>query len=257
MSERVIVVIVTFERAPLLRRCLGAVLAQARPPDLVVAVDNASGDGTRDLLRDEFPQVKAILLPRNVGSAGGFARGMSAALAEGADWVWLMDDDVAPDASCLGELLDVAAATVKRVVVPRRLTPDGRDCANEAVLVESAHRLDVVIADPERERYRLIDLFTFEGPLIHRSVIEVVGLPNANLFIRGEDILYGVGINRRCGPLSCALAARATVRRQLAGAGRRQGHLASQGLALGRPDLRDARRRGSLEGRVRAQESDT
>ena len=147
-----------------------------------------------DLLRDEFPQVQAILLPRNVGSAGGFARGMSAALAEGADWVWLMDDDVAPDASCLGELLDVAAATAKRVVVPRRLTPDGRDCANEAVLVESAHRLDVVIADPERERYRLIDLFTFEGPLIHRSVIEVVGLPNANLFIRGEDILYGVGI---------------------------------------------------------------
>jgi hypothetical protein len=140
---------------------------------------------------------------------------MTAALAEGADWVWLMDDDVAPDASCLGELLDVAAATAKRVVVPRRVTPDGRDCANEAVLVESAHRLDVVIADPERERYRLIDLFTFEGPLIHRSVIEVVGLPNANLFIRGEDILYGVGINRRCGPLSCALAARATVRRQL------------------------------------------
>ena len=140
---------------------------------------------------------------------------MTAALAEGANWVWLMDDDVAPDTSCLGELLDVAAATAKRVVVPRRLTPDGRDCANEAVLVESAQRLDVVIADPERERYRLIDLFTFEGPLIHRSVIEVVGLPNANLFIRGEDILYGVGINRRCGPLSCALATRATVRRQL------------------------------------------
>ena len=33
MSERVIVVIVTFERAPLLRRCLDAVLAQALPPE--------------------------------------------------------------------------------------------------------------------------------------------------------------------------------------------------------------------------------
>lgn len=212
---RVVAVVVTFERAALLAGCLRALRAQQRPPDLVVAVDNASTDGTAALLRGAFPEVRVIRLSENVGSAGGFARGMAAALAEGADWVWLMDDDVVPDHSCLADLLAVAAASDCRVVVPRRLAPDGRDCANEAVLVEAAQRFEVVVADADREPYRRIDLFTFEGPLVHRAVIEAVGLPDPGAFIRGEDILYAVRINRRLGPRSGALAARALMRRQL------------------------------------------
>lgn len=215
MNDTVCAVIVTFERATLLRRCLDALLGQTRPPDAVIVVDNASTDGTREMLHAEFPHARTISLPRNVGSAGGFAAGMAAALALPFDWIWLMDDDVAAEAGCLGEMLEVASLSGKPVVVPRRLDPGGRDLASEAVLMEAAQRFEGVTADPARHRYRLIDLFTFEGPLVHRSVIEAVGLPDQDVFIRGEDILYAVRINRQHGPLSCALAARAIVRRQL------------------------------------------
>jgi rhamnopyranosyl-N-acetylglucosaminyl-diphospho-decaprenol beta-1,3/1,4-galactofuranosyltransferase len=215
MSERVCAVVVTHNRRALLPRCLDSLLDQARPPDKVLVVDNASTDGTSDLLSREFPQVAALRLPRNEGGAGGFAAGMTWALAQGADWTWLLDDDVTADRDCLKELLEVSMIEGKRVVVPRRLTTEGNDCASEAILVEGAQRFEVVRVDPRCGRYHPVDLFTFEGPLIHRSVAEEVGVPNRKLFICGDDILYAIRINRRMGPLSCALATRAVVRKQL------------------------------------------
>jgi len=215
MSDRVCAVVVTFNREALLRRCLNALLDQARPPDTILVVDNASTDGTGEFLATAFPEVCAVRLAKNIGGAGGFAEGLAWALARGFDWTWLMDDDVTPDRHCLGELLEVALASGKRVLAPRRLAQDGQDCANEAILVEAAQRFELVRADPLREPYQLVDLFTFEGPLIHRSVIEAVGLPDPNHFIRSDDMIYAIRINRRCGPLSCALAARAVMQKQL------------------------------------------
>jgi glycosyltransferase involved in cell wall biosynthesis len=215
MTERVCAVVVTYNRRVLLERCLDALCDQVRAPDAILVVDNAGSDGTPELLARRFPQVEVRRLARNEGGAGGFAEGMAWALARGADWIWLLDDDVTADRDCLRELLDVSAACGKPVVVPRRLTVDGEDCASEAVLVEEAQRFDVVRCDPRRERYRAVDLFTFEGPLIHRAVAEAVGLPNRRLFIGGDDMLYAIRINRRAGPMASALATRAVIRKQL------------------------------------------
>ena len=49
-------------------------LAQTRPPDHVLVVDNASTDGTAEMLREEFPQVEVLRLPENQGGAGGSTR---------------------------------------------------------------------------------------------------------------------------------------------------------------------------------------
>jgi glycosyltransferase involved in cell wall biosynthesis len=214
-GDRVCAVVVTHDRKALLERCLQALLEQTRPPDAIVVVDNASADGTAELLARRFPRVIAHRLPRNEGGAGGFADGIAWALARPFDWIWLLDDDVTADGDCLDELLRVSAIARRSVVVPRRLRLDGSDCGSEAVLVEAAQRFDVIRADPERERYRPIDLFTFEGPLIHRQVAERVGVPNRRLFICGDDMLYAIRINRAMGPLAPALATRAVVRKQL------------------------------------------
>jgi len=74
MSENICAVIVTYNRKELLRECLKAVLAQTRPPEHVLVVDNASTDGTPEMLQEEFPQVEVLCLPENQGSAGGFTR---------------------------------------------------------------------------------------------------------------------------------------------------------------------------------------
>src|SRR4051812_18012026 len=96
MSERVCAVVVTFNRKKLLVECLRGLLAQTRPLDHLIVINNASTDGTADMLAAEFPELDVVHLPSNVGGAGGFHAGMKWARENGFDWTWVMDDDVAP-----------------------------------------------------------------------------------------------------------------------------------------------------------------
>src|SRR5258708_30897142 len=88
-------VIVTFNRKGLLIECLEAVRGQTRPCERVFIIDNASTDGTPELLADEGlldGSIEYVRLPVNTGSAGGFHEGMRRAYEAGYDWLWLLDD---------------------------------------------------------------------------------------------------------------------------------------------------------------------
>src|ERR1044072_8228547 len=76
----VVAVVVTHDRRDLLAEALTAIGAQTRVPDVVVVVDNASSDGTAELLESRFPGVDLVRLPYNTGGAGGFAAGIRSAL---------------------------------------------------------------------------------------------------------------------------------------------------------------------------------
>ncbi|MER3603731.1 MAG: hypothetical protein C4298_08345, partial [Thermus sp.] len=89
MSERVCAVVVTYNRKELLRECLETLRGQTRKVDHILVVDNASTDGTEEVLRAEFPEVEVLRLPENQGSSGGFHEGMKRAYEEGFDWLWL------------------------------------------------------------------------------------------------------------------------------------------------------------------------
>ncbi len=69
-------VVITHNRRRLLHECLEALLAQTRPPDAAVVVDNASTDGTPAMVAQEFPGVHVLALEVNEGGAGGFQEGM-------------------------------------------------------------------------------------------------------------------------------------------------------------------------------------
>src|SRR4029079_7751042 len=79
--------------------------AQTRPPRRTVVVDNASDDGTADLLKADFPHVDVVTARTNTGGAGAFALGLDAALDDRVDAVWLMDDDTVPEPTALAELV--------------------------------------------------------------------------------------------------------------------------------------------------------
>lgn len=72
-------VVVSWNGAHLLPACLDALRAQTLPAgDLsVVVVDNASTDGTAELLAREYPEVTCISSPTNLGFAGGVRLGMA------------------------------------------------------------------------------------------------------------------------------------------------------------------------------------
>ena len=85
------IVILNWNGAEMLRRYLPTVLANSGVGDVVVA-DNASTDGSVEMLLKEFPQVQVIVLEQNFGFAEGYDR----ALAELPDYEYylLLNSDV-------------------------------------------------------------------------------------------------------------------------------------------------------------------
>jgi glycosyltransferase involved in cell wall biosynthesis len=83
------VVIPTRDRAPLLARALGSVFAQTRPPEEVVVVDDGSRDGTAEMLRARFPEVRAIE-QQPLGVSAARNRGVAACTGE---WIAFLDSD--------------------------------------------------------------------------------------------------------------------------------------------------------------------
>ena len=71
MTKSVVVSIVAFNGRPFLQRCLDRVLAQTYRPMEVCLLDNASEDGTVDFVTKNFPSVKVISSPVNLGFGGG------------------------------------------------------------------------------------------------------------------------------------------------------------------------------------------
>ncbi|ACU34098.1 Glycosyltransferase, GT2 family [Actinosynnema pretiosum] len=101
-------VVVTYNRKAKLPKVLDHVLAQTRKADWLVIVDNASTDGTDEVLKqyEGVENVEIIRLTENTGGAGGFATGMNRGYELGADFVWIMDDDCYANSDALEELLN-------------------------------------------------------------------------------------------------------------------------------------------------------
>jgi len=114
---RILAAIVTFNRCELLSRCLDHVLAQTRPPDGILVINNGSRDGTEQML---LTRGISFITQDNLGSAGGWHRAIDYSQKNHFDAVWLMDDDGFPDAKSLEILamsLEEGVACASSIVV--------------------------------------------------------------------------------------------------------------------------------------------
>jgi rhamnopyranosyl-N-acetylglucosaminyl-diphospho-decaprenol beta-1,3/1,4-galactofuranosyltransferase len=170
----------------LLADSLKVVASQSRPPDHLVVVDNGPDKPARDVV--EACPVPSTYLPsqRNLGGAGGFALGMLHALALGADWVWLGDDDGRPaDDNVLATLLETARRRGLAVVSPVVANIDHPD------LLAFPLRRGLTW---KRQREQLGNDFLpgiasfFNGALFRASAVDVVGVPDYRLFFRGDEV---------------------------------------------------------------------
>jgi N-acetylglucosaminyl-diphospho-decaprenol L-rhamnosyltransferase len=116
------VCIVSWRSRDLLRRCLRAVVGQPEVAEIVV-VDNASGDGTVEMVRGEFPTVRLIANESNEGFAAGSNQAIR---ATGSPFVLLLNPDTEVQAGALRAMLNVFAEEERiGAVAAQLILPDG------------------------------------------------------------------------------------------------------------------------------------
>ena len=189
-NMKIIVVVVTYNRLELLKRNIGC-LRKNHPIDQYIVVNNGSTDGTQEWLSKQ-PDL-TVIQQENVGGSGGFYTGIQQAYANGADWIWCMDDDVFPRPDCLENMLEEINYPQIGIIAPRRLM-EGEVFTNDF----QGYNLTNPFASMYREKLakKQVDGPTeicgtaFEGLFVKREVVEKIGLPNKDLFIFCDDTDY-------------------------------------------------------------------
>lgn len=184
-------VVVTYNRLSLLKRTISCLLSQTYSLQQVYVVNNGSTDGTKEWL--DRQQHLTVVHQENVGGSGGFYTGIQKAYEDGADWIWCMDDDVFPRPTCLEQLLKETNRPYTGILAPRRLL-DGKIYTNDFQEYDLTHPFASMyqkkLAKQTVNEPTEIKGTAFEGPFIHRKVVDTIGLPNKDLFIFCDDTDY-------------------------------------------------------------------
>lgn len=134
MKPDLSIIIVNYNTCELLRACLASLVPEPMNLEIIV-VDNASRDGSVEMVRDEFPQVKLLAQPRNTWYCGGNNIGLAAASA---DYVLLLNPDTVVKADTLPRMLAWLQENPGYAGVTARLVyPDGstqRTCSRVPTL---------------------------------------------------------------------------------------------------------------------------
>lgn len=189
-GERIVAVVVTYNRRELLARCLRAIARQTLRPWRVLVIDNASSDGTAAWLVEaarQDPTLRPWRSRINAGGAGGFHLGMRAAMARGADWLWLMDDDGQPLPDTLA--LQMAHARRERLDLCGPLVVDDADPTRLAFGLRKRWTIEGV-APLESGGLVWGETAPFNGTLVRRKLVEHIGTVEPRFFLWGDEVEY-------------------------------------------------------------------
>lgn len=187
---------VTWNGIGTITRHLKALQAQTIALTEIVVVDNNSTDGTRDLLRRDFPDITILPLEQNLGVGGGFAAGLEYALRKGYEWGWLFDQDSVAEPSALEALLHVLDAFSTDRDIIGILAPLLVDSGSGREYVGELWRHRFIKPPPEEAQSPVlfVDSVLSSGSLIRREAIRKAGLPRADFFMDWVDHEYNLRI---------------------------------------------------------------
>jgi GT2 family glycosyltransferase len=193
-AVRLSVVIPNWNGARFLPVCLEALRRQTYTPLEVIIVDNASTDGSPDVIKRDYAWVKLIELPTNTGFTGACNAGMRAAQGE---IVALLNNDTEADPGWAAAVMDAFARRPEvGSVASKMLLFDKRDhihTAGDLFTIDGRAQNRGVwqrdVGQYEREEY----VFSACGgsSAYRRVMLDQIGLLDDDFFFSGEDVDLG------------------------------------------------------------------
>ncbi len=204
MSENTWAVVVNWNGGTANLACLGSLLQQGLPVERIVFVDNASSDGSRELVERTFPGLRSIVNDKNLGYGHGTNGGIKLALSQGAAFVFLVNNDVTLPPGTL-ELLHAALDARPAVgIAGPRITfasePDRIWSAGGRLTFRQNLSSLVGHGKPDGPRFQRtfeVDYVPGCAMLVRRAVFDVIGLLEGSYFAYHEDVEFCLEAGRK------------------------------------------------------------
>lgn len=218
--DKLAIVVVTYKRQELLANLFDSMTELTAAPWRIVIVDNENSRETEAMctafnerlanlwgIDTEQPDAqggtdRVIYAPQleNGGGAGGFSAGTKCAYDLGAQWFWVMDDDVL----VIPEGIERLAKWTDRhdVIQGSRYDYDGGPFYWQYdFIVPLGIPNPIAPAAFGPAGYRVMDTLCFEGGLFRRNIVEKIGLPDPRFFIYWDDTMYGYRASKVTNPI--------------------------------------------------------
>jgi GT2 family glycosyltransferase len=190
--ENLAVIIVTYNRQAELKRLLEMLDSQSLKPGRTIIFDNNSTDDTELMVKQPFNNlsIEYIKLTENIGGAGGFNLGLEHAFNSGFDYFCLMDDDGYPyNEYSLDNLFNYAlllSSSTSTFVINSLVITDELNLSFGLCGTNSIQQLNKIVPGKFIEG----EVNPFNGTLLTREVVNLIGLPRKDYFIKGDEREY-------------------------------------------------------------------
>ena len=232
-------VIVTYNRKNLLLECLEALRKQTKPLDGIYLIDNASTDGTPEILLEndyikELPHENLrkplekefeisnltdgnpikfhyVRMHENTGGSGGFYEGIKRAYEKGYEWIWVSDDDALPDENAFlnfekaKELLEKEGELQNTAAICGSVINNGKYDLGHRRRIKKGFLLIKEISVQREEyvkQYFEIDLSSYVGTILNSKFLKKAGFTRKDFFIDRDDYEHSLRL-RKYGKIFC------------------------------------------------------
>lgn len=194
-SPKVTVVILNWNGKKDTVECLESLKQITYPNYEILLVDNGSTDGSTEFFREYCPEIEVIESEKNLGFTGGCNIGIKKAISSSADYILLLNNDVAVEPDFLDELVSVAKKNENVGILGTKINYyDASEqiwaaggFINYWICLVAYHGMN----EPNTEKYSYekdVDFVSGCAMLIRAEVFQKTGLLDEKYFAYFEDV---------------------------------------------------------------------
>lgn len=189
--QSIAAVVVSFNRLEYLKKIIFNLQNQTRLPDEIIVIFQGDSQECLDWLESQHGL--SVVKQENLGSAGGFTKGIEIGVQKGHDWVWVTDDDAVPELNSFEEMANCPYFDCTKTGLLSSVILD----ANHKVYMSPSPKdandwYKTVLED----KCVTISVCCWPGTLVASQAVIDFGLPVAEYFLFDEDIEFTSRIAR-------------------------------------------------------------
>jgi GT2 family glycosyltransferase len=179
-TKMICVVIPVHNRIKFTRECLNSLRNQVQLADYIIVVDDGSTDGTKEMLRDEFPEVIVLRGNGTLFWTAAINIGINHALSLGTDYVLTMNNDTIASQDFVKKMAEGARQEPNALLGALDINEKTRKPYYGGEIFNwKSGRSQFLLNTLEKDEQRglqEVSLFPARGLLIPRVVFETIGL---------------------------------------------------------------------------------